>query len=44
MNEAQGKKEVVEAVAIAALTALATELVEWIIEIAKKRAAAKEKG
>lgn len=37
--EAQGRKEVVEAVVIAALSALATGLVNWAVDAAKTKAA-----
>lgn len=41
MNETQGRKEVAEAVIIAALSALATGLINWGVETAKARAARK---
>lgn len=39
----QGKKEVAEAVTIAALSALATGVIGWALETLKKRAASREK-
>lgn len=39
MNETRGRKEVAEAVLIAALSALATGLINWGVEAAKARAA-----
>ncbi len=39
MNETQGRKEVAEAVVIAALSALATGLINWGVETAKAKAA-----
>lgn len=38
----QGKKEVIEAVTIAALGAVATGLINWGLEVAKERAKAKK--
>ena len=40
MNEAQGRKEVGQAVAIAALTTLANSLIAWGVDTAKKNAGA----
>ncbi len=37
MNETQGRKEIGEAVVIAALSALATGLINWGVEIAKAK-------
>ena len=39
MNETQGRKEIGEAVVIAALSALAIGLINWGVETAKTRAA-----